>query len=141
LFQNKWLIKGISLLLVLNFIFLLVATFRPANPAVNFYRFLYSKPEIKRLVALDEDPFTMLGLPISFYKPDTLEVFVTKPENLRWQGEIYLFTRSGEDLILWSKNDKCQQLYTAYPVWALQYNWGNWIGRSRVWSLFKCQKP
>jgi GPI mannosyltransferase 3 len=138
--QSKVWGRGLIKFVVgLNILFLFVSTFRPANPSVNFYKYLWKTPEIKKIYAHVEDPFYMLGLPINFYKRPDLEV--EKFEDLTKLGDLkgkYLFFRKGKDLMAFENIPNCELLYLTYPRFTLNYNVGNWLSRSRVWSLFFC---
>jgi phosphatidylinositol glycan class B len=109
---------------------------------VNFYSFLWDKKEITKIFAKDESPFTMLGLDIEFYKKPGFEVEVWKgapPENLAGPDQ-YIFLRKGSEYFDYASKTNCESIFLAYPEWLLHFNIGNWLSRSRVWSLFRCTK-
>jgi GPI mannosyltransferase 3 len=139
LWQKRW-VRGLTKFVIgVNFLFLFISSMRPANPSVKFYQYLYNHPEIKEIYALHESPYTMLGLPISFYKPSYLKDYVLKDENeISFEKGQYFFFNRGHHIIKWEKDERCQIKFMAYPRWSLNYNIGNWLSRSRVWSLFYC---
>lgn len=135
--SKKWVRGLCKFALIVNVGALIVASTKPVNPAVNFYSFLWDKQEITKIYAKDESPFTMLGLDIEFYKKPGFEVEV-------WQKEIdekgkYVFLRKGHEYFEFAKKPNCKNLFLAYPEWILHFNVGNWLARSRVWSLFRCK--
>ncbi len=130
----------INLCLLVNLCALVIASTKAVNPSVNFYSFLWGKEEITKIYAKDESPFTMLGLDIEFYKkPDfSVEVWKDLKDLNGVSGPKYIFLRKGADYFELSNKENCTSLYLAYPEWLLHFNIGNWLSRSRVWSLFKC---
>jgi phosphatidylinositol glycan class B len=126
----------INLCLIVNVVTLVIASTKPVNPSVNFYSYLWDQEAIIKIYAKDESPFTMLGLDIEFYKKPGFEVEV-------WNDEIdesgkYVFLRKGSEYFDFAAKENCKVLFLAYPEWILHFNVGNWLSRSRVWSLFKC---
>jgi len=132
--------KFFIFVLILNFIFLIFAAFRPANPAINFYSFMYTHPEIKIITAYDENPYTMLGLNLNYYKSDMPELQITTAQNPNFLElpKGYNFFTKGEWMIEAKKNSKCELVYSAYPHWIIGFNYFNWVKKSRFWSLFYC---
>lgn len=139
LVENKYFRPLAKFVLTINVIVLIIACLRPANPAVNFYKFMWKQDKINKIYAHNEDPFSMLGLPIRFFKRKELavEVFKGNPKDQIEPGK-YIFLRKGRDLMEFEKNKDCELLYLTYPRFSLNFNIGNWLSRSRVWSLFKC---
>ena len=127
-------------IVAINFLFLLISTLRPANPSVNFYKFIYNNPQIKSIYAHMENPFSMLGLPLNFYRRSDVEVSVfNKIDEIEPLNNKYVFLRTGRDFLVWDKKKSCDLLYLTYPRFSINYNIGNWLSRSRVWSLFHCK--
>ncbi|ATH06740.1 hypothetical protein BIY24_01930 [Halobacteriovorax marinus] len=135
LYKKKW-IRGIwKFCIYVNFLFLIIATFRAANPSVDFYKFVW-KSDIKVLNVHGENPFTMLGLPLDFYKKKDL--IINQVKSYPAEGEHYLFFNKGKFVSEMEKYTRCELIYLTYPRWVLKFNIGNWISRSRVWSIYKC---
>jgi phosphatidylinositol glycan class B len=139
--ENKRWVRVIrNLFLVTNLVALVIVSFKAVNPAPSFYRFMWNHPEIKEFYALDESPYTMLGLKIKFYKrPELKDHIVTSLDQVPGGGDAWFFFKNGERLMEFEKKPHCELLYSAYPRFVLNYNWGNWMQRSRVWSLFYCK--
>ena len=138
---HKWWEKRsfryfINLCLTVNVVTLVIASTKPVNPSVNFYSYLWDQKAITKIYAKDESPFTMLGLDIEFYKKPGFQVEIWN-DTVEESGK-YIFLRTGVDYFEFAKNENCEALYLAYPEWILHFNIGNWLSRSRVWSLFKC---
>jgi len=128
---------GVNLCLIVNLVALLVASTKPVNPSVNFYSFLWGQEDITKIYAKDESPFTMLGLDIEFYKKPGFQVEVWN-DSIDESGK-YIFLRKGNEYFEFAAKKNCRALFLAYPEWILHFNIGNWLSRSRVWSLFKCE--
>jgi len=120
--------------LTVNFLFLLVATFRAANPSVDFYKFIWNNKDIKEITVHGENPYTMLGLPLEFYKKKELKIMMSDTYPVKG----YTFFNKGRFVKEMEKHSQCELIYLTYPKWILKFNIGNWISRSRVWSLYKC---
>lgn len=134
--QKKWVRGLTNFAIIVNVGALIVASTKAVNPSVNFYSFLWKQQEISKIYAKDESPFTMLGLDIEFYKKPGFEVEVWK-DSIEEEGK-YIFLRKGHEYFEFANKGNCKSLYLAYPEWILHFNVGNWLSRSRVWSLFKC---
>ncbi len=138
--SKKWGLFLTRFLIGLNILFLFISTLRPANPSVNFYKYLWKNHQIKKIYAHVEDPFFMLGLPIKFYKRKGLEIEIfQKVSDFKSLNGKYIFFRKGKDLVEFEKTPNCKLLYLTYPRFSLNFNIGNWLSRSRVWSLFYCR--
>ncbi len=127
----------IRIFVMINFILLTGASFKAANSGIRFYKYLHDE-EIKEVKALDEDPMTMVGLKLNFYHPKDLNVQVKKEFAPNETG--LLFFKSGSKYFEYSKKKNCSLNYLSYPKFSLKFNIGNWISRSRVWSLWNCTK-
>lgn len=141
--EKKWFRGIVKFIIGVNFLFLIIASFRAANPSANFYQYVWNNPEVKEIKVHGENPYTMLGLPLEFYKDKSLKI--TQVENLEeylsnLQGEEFLFFNKGRFVSQMEGNKICSLQYLTYPKWVLKFNIGNWISRSRVWSLYKCSK-
>ena len=73
IYKKKWVRIIWKLIAGVNVVFLLLATFRAANPAINFYQYVW-KNKINELNIYGENPYTMLGLKLEFYKKKTLHL-------------------------------------------------------------------
>lgn len=140
LWEKKSFRYFINFCLSLNFLALVFANTKPVNPSVNFYSFLWGEKGIQKIYAKDESPFTMLGLDIEFYKKPGFEVEVWKDDSSFDEKGKYVFLRKGSEFFNFKAKSNCENLFLAYPQWLLKFNIGNWMSRSRVWSLFYCKK-
>jgi len=124
----------------LNIFLLIVVIFRPANTSHKFYEFMYAHPEIKEIVAIESSPYRMLDLPLNFYIPKNLVVKVEKhPSDIVFDGSSkYLFFHRAIEAQEFLKSKQCETVYSTYPSFLYQYDFKNWLSRSRAWTLFKC---
>lgn len=138
-YLKKWVRKALYFIVGLNFLLLIIISFKPANVAVNFYQKVWGQ-NIQHLFVKDEDPFTMVGLPLQFYRPPQLKTTIFNSfEELPNNKEIFVFTKTGDGFFRLYEKENCALQISTYPKWILNYNYGNWVGRSRVWAIFKCQ--
>lgn len=141
-FANKWSQYFFKFLVGLNVLLLLQAGLRSSNVGVNFYR-AFKDIKAEKIYANDENPFTMLGLTLHFYNPNLPQVEVIKNfdrfKELSSGSIGYYYANRGHKFFeVKEKYPQCQLVFLSYPEWILKYNIGNWVSRSRVWSLFKC---
>jgi phosphatidylinositol glycan class B len=125
--------------LYINFAFLVISCLRPANPSVSFYKFVYDNPHIRNIIAVEEDPYLMLNLKNKFYRPENLEVSVVKTfADIQLENNIFVWFNKGHHILAMASEKNCTMIYSAYPKWSLNFNIGNWLSRSRFWSLYSC---
>lgn len=138
--KKGWVKFFMRFTVAINVIILVASCLRPANPSVKFYQYLYGRHDISEIYAHHASPFKMLGLKIKFYKREGLVVkeFKELSEIPQDKGH-YLFFSRGHNIIEMEKRQDCRLEYMTYPRFALNYNIGNWLSRSRVWSLFYCE--
>lgn len=136
LWEKKSFRGLIKFIIGVNFLFLVIASFRAANPSVNFYSYVWNN-DVKNITVVGENPFTMLGLPLEFYKKKVVSINVVKEYSPNIKG--HLFFNRGRFVFEMEKNSNCKLQYLTYPKWVLNFNVGNWISRSRVWSLYQCE--
>ena len=134
--DHKWSFRFVNFFMVLNIILLIGTSFKAANSAFRFYRFLHDSP-IREFHVRDESPFTMVGLKVNFFKPKNLKVHIYKEGDLLPKKGNFFF-RSGKEFFKYKDKESCKLQYLSYPMWTLNFNVGNWVNRSRVWSLFIC---
>ncbi|GAB4016867.1 MAG: hypothetical protein Fur0010_16980 [Bdellovibrio sp.] len=143
-FEKKSFKVTFKILAVMNLIVLAISISKPATNAMPFYEFMYDQKQIKELWAKDEDPYKMVGLNIRYFRPSTLEK-ITEIKSLDEipvsvvASDRFIFVKTGEDYFQLKSQSNCDLLFSSYPEWILNFNIGNWIKRSRIWSLFNCQ--
>ena len=95
--------------------------FKAANPAPNFYKFLYDN-KISSIYSIESTPFSMVGLKIKFYNPeDKVSVKILRDKSkLPQEGPYYVFFRRASELLGMKNNDRCELKYLSYPEWILK---------------------
>jgi phosphatidylinositol glycan class B len=145
---SGWWIKSRSfrvfsyVTIVVNLVLLLITLFRPSNPAVSFYSFIYNHKEINEITVFPgSDPYLMVGLSLEFYKrPGVVLNEIEKIDDINLISKTsYLFLSQARYMAKMEKYNRCKRVYMTYPEWILYFNISNWISRSRVWSLYKCK--
>ncbi|OFZ23398.1 MAG: hypothetical protein A2202_05755 [Bdellovibrionales bacterium RIFOXYA1_FULL_36_14] len=137
----KYLQKGLwflKLCLVVNCILLIGVLFRSAKSVVGMYEFVYDN-KITLINYTEENPYTMLGLPLNFYKSKLLEMkYINNYENLENQKG-WIFVSKGDRILAFLNQNQCVLKYSSYPQFTLKLNYFKWAERSRFWALFFCE--
>lgn len=129
--------KLVKIFIYLNLIIMVPVGLKSANSSIRFFQHIHDN-KITYFQAQHEDPFYMVSLKMNFYYPKSLKVVTFKEDPLAPEG--YIFFKTGKKYFEYSKKKNCKLDYLSYPSWSLNFNIGNWIERSRVWSLWKCSK-
>jgi phosphatidylinositol glycan class B len=133
----RWSNRLMNFTFYLNAILLLGVILKPAHKAMPFYRFVHAEG-IKEVIVKDEDPFSMWKMPLTFYRPKPFNALIDKNIQNRQSEGIYFF-RKGSDYLNFVERKNCQAIYTSFPAFFLNINIGNWVKRSKFWSLFHCK--
>ncbi len=132
----------------MNFALLFLACVFPSSTVIGVYKYLYAQQRPISLLSVDGDCFEVVGFPITFYRragtevkkfPDyfQLESAVGASTEISWIGRKGLsLPKEAEKLQRW-----CKLTYAPFPNWVTQLNFNGWIERSRIWSIYQCQKP
>lgn len=136
--ENKYFIKFLKFTGAFSLIISLIVIFRAANPSVKFYKFIADN-KIKEITHFSENPYQMVGLKINFYNPQRTKIYHKTQKDFSKEG--YYFFNRGHHVFEMEKVKNCKLLYLTYPKWTLNFNYFNWLSRSRVWSLFRCSVP
>jgi phosphatidylinositol glycan class B len=127
----------------LSFLVQAVSIVRPANNAVPFYRQMQEKLPPNIIIEYQgEHPFEMVGYLARFYLWRADLAFLKQevyPE-IYGDGERFFFSRTGAEYLSYADNKDCQPLVTNINPQFLKYNWFDWIKRSRIWAIWKCQQ-
>jgi len=130
--------KIVKIFVYLNLIILVPVGLKSANSSIRFFKYI-SKEKVQSFYAHNENPYQMVGLKMNFYHPKGLDIKIFKEDPKVYNGKY--FFRSGQKYFELSNNKNCRLEYLSYPKFALNFNIGNWIKRSRVWSLWDCKAP
>ena len=148
LFQKSWVRFLRKTFIVINFVLLVQISFRGLQGSVKFYQFTYGMEDKLDVVHVlgDLAPYRVAALNQHFFNfhypeqiliPDDNRNEIIK-EKLASGKPFWLFSTRGKFYFEMAKIDKCKLTYLSIPKWTLNINIGNWIGRSELWSLFKC---
>lgn len=136
-------------LAVNNGLALLALAFVPFARTVQFYEGVYRQipPNARsfELYTNGRDPYEVLGTPIHFYRPKGLAV-----RRFQDHAEIAALLKN-RDEPLWlfdprfelpaevaAKIPSCAPSYQTLPGWVRAFNWGGWLERANVWTLYRC---
>jgi len=145
-------------LLIMNGVALFVLCFLPFSRIALFWEGVYHHiPEARSapgetLWALERDPFDYLGTPVHFYRPQHLQVRPTSVAEL--QGvlrgapgmspkAVWIAQPAMElplELRMSTPSSGCIPVFRSAPQIFEFFNWGNWLGRTHIWTLWKCGK-
>ena len=127
----------IKTLVILNGFFLLFALFKPAYTPIGFYRYLYFS-DLKQVYVFQEPDDSIPRLEMKFYQKPGFNVQVySEKESVPLKG--HFFTTKYHDLARFEKQD-CRLLYSSYPSWISHLNFFNWLSRSNMWALTRCEQ-
>lgn len=136
--ENKAFIITMKMVLLTNYLFLLVITFKPADNHIALYQKLYSKyHEPTTLYYLDKNPYLRV-LDIHFYKRDELQIIQIKNIN-----EIHKNTKRKSLIVFTNKNKpegfakEHDLIYKSFPDWMSHFNFNNWMRRSKSWYVYE----
>jgi GPI mannosyltransferase 3 len=147
-FQNskpvQWLFstpvsKGI---LFVNFVMLTIASVKPASAEVALMQFIYKNNSDRfEYYTTDDDPYKAYGLEAKFYEPRILlrhELeslnYVPAPKKTE---KVFIVTRQ---FFLPVKLSQCEATYRSIPSFVTKFNFGHWIERTSLWSVFECER-
>ena len=135
----------------LNFIVMAFMILRPANFEIKFFNFAYEyfqKQKSIELVTLQRGPYTIGEPETFFYRPNNFKLIrvksiselegMIKVKPLCFFNEKMLLpklTKETTNLHKW-----CQPRYRPLPGFTLKLNFGNWMSKNAMWSLWYCEK-
>lgn len=136
-----------QLTITMSLALLIISSLKPANSSIKLFQFLenYGKKPSPLYIYGEIDPFFQAQLKMRYYYPFPPSTnVISKKEDLQSffknKKDSWIFTSRGNEFFKLKSFDSCQLAYTSYPEWALKLNYFNWVKRSKVWSLFHCQK-
>jgi phosphatidylinositol glycan class B len=131
----QWLARLRWPLEILNGIALCTLTLIPASLPMRFYERAYPLSE---LYYLDQDPYTILGIPMYFYRPEGLKLHPLKgaepPANEFWFA--YPSANLPGDLA-WAA--RCEGVFSTVPHWARELDSHHWMRNMNDWTLYSCR--
>jgi phosphatidylinositol glycan class B len=124
-----------KLFIIVNFIFLSIIAFKPANQQISLFHkvyFDYSGPTI--FYSLANNPYSN----IYFYRRANLEEKEVKSVNdiKLIPNKNQLFVTDNINIANSIKVPK-KLIYTTYPAWLLKFNFNNWEDRTSCWYVYK----
>lgn len=125
----KW---GFRFAVVINIIFCFKVFFTSAHSPVKFYKYIYAKSAVSYHVT-EENEFQFT---LPFYQGRKLETL-----GINFNAEIskkQIISTKYSDYLLLKKKANCEIVYSLYPLWVLDFNYFNWLTRSSIWFLWKC---
>jgi phosphatidylinositol glycan class B len=130
-------------ILAWNFVMLIYLALTPAHSPVRAYQYLAKNmPEVKSLYTPSTDG-QKLELSLIFYQKNLIQ---TIPFNLAATTENELnayrniITTKYQEKLLLEKYPFCHPQFSLFPEWSYQFNYFNWISRSSLWIIWKCQQ-
>lgn len=142
--RQKWWPLVRKTALIVNLPLLLYATCIPLQSSVGMFQFLWNYPGKEKIhvFAEKESPFKWVGQAVSFYRPDSLQVFLEERFDnsaLNNQDQI----KKGDLLIsrkTLSKNIlsgyQLTPVYQQLPDWLQHFNFNDWQSRTDLWNCY-----
>jgi len=136
--NKKWQVP----LIVLNFCLLIYLAFTPAHSPVRAYKYIADyMPDVSTFYTPLEEG-KKLEFSLMFYQPHLLQTsgFALNTTN---QAELNQFkniiTSKYSEKLQLEKFSSCHSQFQLFPDWSYQFNYFNWISRSSLWIIWKCQ--
>ncbi len=133
--NKKWFSYLLKWTVGLNLIFLVSSIFTSANVAPLFYKKIDSL-KIQKLYFMGEDPYTMLGLPLTFWGSKIERVSLEGLESK--EKDFWLATTKVEQLDKISAY-QCDAQYSIYPLNLVMQLPQKILRHSRIWVLHFCR--
>jgi len=154
LLQNKNYLKIHKYVYIISCIqvlpFLAYRTFVPAEPTVNYSRYLYynAKGNPPTLFILrNASDYSMLGTNTSYYKnPAVISVSINNFEEMtnylvaNKMDTAYYIDKTKPAFNYDVPGYKKTVAYCIYPNWLLNWNINNWRNRTQLWILYQLTK-
>ena len=141
---RRWARVLYGLAVGINLLALPLRCLTPANEALPYFRYVYDRARQGpvTLLAVEKDPYNLVGLTAHFYQPDNLTVQVLPTlEQLDSldvpTGSLFLYSKL--NLPATTTQPRMQRCYTYFPDWILAFNINDWQSRSRIWSIYQVQ--
>ena len=148
-FKN-WKFKKITLNLFfgLSFVMMAISCLKPASERIDLYEFIYKhySGEKVTLVCQKDNPYHYFER-VYFYRPNDMTII----DHAR-AGTIDSAINSNTNhplLILFSEQEKAKSfalehpkskiVYSSFPEWVRNYNYFNWLDRTKFWILFEVE--
>jgi phosphatidylinositol glycan class B len=123
---------------IVNYIFLIIISFRPADQQVCLYRKIYNRyKDSVTLFYVDQNPYKR-GLDINFYKRKNLEIRQISSkdsiQDIPGRTELIVYSNYNEQA---ESKGKDKLIYSSFPEWIVRFNFNNWMSRSWVWHVYE----
>jgi len=138
--SKKYLRIIITICLVVNFIFLSIVIFRPADHQIALYRSIYRNyKNPTNLYYISKNPY-MRVLDIKFYKRNNLEIKrfdMDKKMNLQNDStSLIVYTHKNHPKEV---NENHKLVYCTFPKWITKFNFNNWLDRTSSWYVYELE--
>jgi phosphatidylinositol glycan class B len=141
-FKNKkWMHVLLVLAIIQNFGALAISSSRPAYSPINFYKHIYNKEEvITKIYTL-----SVFRDQLKFYLKNPIEQIVIDQDkvfdiNFNKKEVSWFLTNKYADILMFRTQYKnCTEDYLSYPNWVFKFNYKNWLKRSKIWALYRCE--
>jgi phosphatidylinositol glycan class B len=133
----RWASDGV---IALNGIALFTLALVPAAPGMRFYKSVYDRSLTELYYSPGQDPYTLLGIPMYFYRPEGLKLLPLEgaaPSHAFWYASPSTSPAisPSEELSSGFNQElsrRCQAVTHSLPDWKP-------LARLRNWTLFECQ--
>lgn len=132
--------KAVTIMaLVVNGVLLLKVLIAPAYKPLSLYKTIYDQYSDNKIYTIEEEGKAPLTLEMRFYTKNEQKLIPKRYEELLEMDNFLLLTSRFDERKGLSKLN-CTEVDSIYPNWIYHLNYFNWLGRSSVWSLWKCDK-
>ncbi len=131
-----WLRKVMVFTFWINILFVLVASFRPADPYIGFYEKIYEEIDSEaKLYYIKHNPYHRITN-LYFYKPEALSIEEwTSKTDVDETMPTYLVIRGKTSLPEEISSD--QLIFSTFPVWLQKFNFNKWQEKSGAMKMYR----
>lgn len=136
------------ILVCMNGLLLLYRCMAPTREEVGYYRYIYRHAHAydSTLYFVGENPFTQVSVPIIAYR--RLDVREVELRDYSGIDSALQASPSGRVLFLDPSPTPAPalaayrpvRLYSLIPAWAKQVNFGDWLARSEMWTIYRIER-
>lgn len=153
LFKNRYFKGFTSFLIAINIMLLVLMCFKPADEMISFYKKLYNLSGYQKteLITIgSENPYFRGGknLAITYYKKENLNFRQLQSDTLLANSLLtdnntcYLYAVKKFDARSQFEMNGLHfsKMYQTYPQWVENFNFNNWMARTKVWTIYEVKK-
>lgn len=153
LWRSEWIKgkeKGVRNTLIvffsLNLLIMPLRLVTPGQEAFAYFKVMYQESQKEELILIgyQRQPIEYVSLHANFYvHENTTQQIAMDPADLKNKIKVAVATNKPVYVLsLWPEDpfrdwEELEQFYNFFPKWVYNFNFNDWISRSRVWIIYK----